>query len=94
MKTGHLEHQRQARRERVDVVFLVERHELRLLLLLRSSRDVLPLYLFWSCFTFGWMRCMAAIERNCLIVSGSIASRTVTVSSTIDQPHETPSWSW
>ncbi len=37
---------------------------------------------------------MAAIERNCLIVSGRIAIRTVTVSNTIDQPHETPKWSW
>ena len=37
---------------------------------------------------------MAAIERNCLMVSGRIAIRTVAVSRMIDQPQETPTLSW
>ena len=53
-----------------------------------SSREVLPLYLFCICLTLGWIACIAAIERNWLIVSGNITSRTVTVSSTIAQPHD------
>ena len=53
-----------------------------------SSRELLPLYRFCSCFTFGCTICIAAIDRNCLIVSGSIASRIVKVRRTIDQPHE------
>ena len=37
---------------------------------------------------------MPAMFRNCLMVSGRIAIRTVAVSSTIDQPHDPPMWSW
>ena len=59
-----------------------------------DSRSFLPLYLFCSAFTLGWIRCMAAIDRNCLMVSGRIAIRTVHVSSTIATPQDTPRLSW
>ncbi len=57
-----------------------------------DSRSVLPLYWFCSVFTLGWIRCIAAIERSCVIVSGRIRIRTVTVRATIAQPHDRP-WS-
>ena len=58
-----------------------------------SSRAFLPLYLFWSCLTLGWIVCIAAIDRNCLIVSGRITSRTVNVSRMMQSPHDAM-WSW
>ena len=52
------------------------------------------LYLACSALIWGDSVCSACIERNCLIVSGSISVRTTIVSAMIDIPQLNPKVSW
>src|SRR4051794_17002559 len=57
-------------------------------------RCLSSLYFACSFFSSGATAAIARIDLNCLTVSGAIAARTMTVSSTIDMPQPTPSVSW
>ena len=45
-------------------------------------------------FICGCICCIFCIEWNCLTVSGTRIARITTVSSTIEKPHEIPTWLW
>ena len=52
------------------------------------------MYFAWSAFICGCISCSFCIEWNCLTVSGSRTARITIVSSTIEKPHEIPTWLW
>ena len=79
-----LRDERQARPERVDLVLLVQRHQLLLLLCLSS------LCLACSAFICGASRCIACIDLSCLTVSGTRSARTTTVRTMIEKPQPSP----
>ncbi len=51
-----------------------------------------PLYFFWISFICGMKACMRCIEWICRTVSGTSASRTMIVSTTIDHAQVRPTW--